>query len=208
MTTLSKNRIRGIAGNIAIAAVWCFFIFENIKGFVIAHKNHLFGGDLLLAALGQSIVVIFLLTRRHPHEISHSGIDWTVGFLGTFLALLLSPAQPLNISVGTALITIGLICNILSAFSLNRSLGIVAANRGIKTKGFYRYVRHPLYASEVIFCIGYLIANASLFNMVIVCVTLALLFIRLHREEEFLKKDPAYLHYMNTIRWRLLPFIY
>ena len=60
--------------------------------------------------------------------------------------LLLRPAEPVGPLnwLGQALQLIGLGLSIAAIASLGRSFAVVAANRGIRTAGVYRFVRHPL----------------------------------------------------------------
>ena len=53
----------------------------------------------------------------------------------------------------------GLLVAFLSLATLGRSFGIVAANRGVKTRGPYRFVRHPTYMGYLICYLGYVAEN-------------------------------------------------
>ena len=102
----------------------------------------------------------------------------------------------------------GLLLTTAGLLSLNRSYAIVPANRGIKTGGMYRLVRHPLYLGYLISDTGLLINQFSLWNLYVVG-TAALLFIaRIHYEEKFLLQDAAYRDYCDATRYRLIPGIW
>ena len=92
--------------------------------------------------------------------------------------------------------------------SLGRSFGLIAADRGIKTSGAYRVVRHPLYAGYLLGYLGYLGVYPSLWNCVITVGTAVALNWRAHVEERFLARDGAYRDYLGRVRWRFLPSIY
>ena len=96
----------------------------------------------------------------------------------------------------------------VALLSLGRSFGIVPANRGIKRAGLYRIVRHPIYASELIFHLGYLLTNPSGRNMVLVVLVIAGQVYRLLAEERLLSGDAAYLDYVRSVRYRLVPGIF
>lgn len=198
-----------IFGNIIIAALWCFFIYANLKGFEVARAAGVFRLDLLIAAVNQSVIAFLFLIRSRSSAVSDSPLDWVAGMAGTFLLFLLRPAvMSLDLTAALSLVSLGLVINILACLSLNRSLGIVAADRGIRTRGLYALVRHPMYASEIIFSVGYFIGSFSLFNGLIVAGTIVLLFIRMHREELFLEKNEAYRQYRARVLWKLVPFVY
>ncbi len=92
--------------------------------------------------------------------------------------------------------------------SLNRSFGIAPENRGIKTKGVYRIVRHPMYSGYLLTETGFVLSNFSLYNVLILAAAALFLVLRLMAEERFLKEDPAYLTYAHKTPWKLLPFIF
>jgi len=75
-------------------------------------------------------------------------------------------------------------------------------------EGLYRIVRHPIYASELIFHIGYLLGNASSRNLLLVILVTAGQVYRLLAEERLLRGDGAYLDYVKAVRYRLVPGIF
>ncbi|HTN67440.1 MAG TPA: methyltransferase, partial [Burkholderiaceae bacterium] len=85
---------------------------------------------------------------------------------------------------------------------------LVAAKRKIKTAWMYRIVRHPIYASYCLIFTGYLLANTTLYNLLVYAVSLIFLGARIFREESHLALDPAYRGYMHEVRYRLVPFIF
>jgi len=92
--------------------------------------------------------------------------------------------------------------------SLNRSLGMVPALRKLKTGGMYRLVRHPLYLSYFVTFSGYLLANSSLRNLLVYLFTMALLVVRINREEAHLSADSDYRAYMSRVKFRVLPYVF
>ena len=90
---------------------------------------------------------------------------------------------------------------------LRRSFGIVPAHRGIRTTGMYRFVRHPLYAAELLTLAGVALANPSVRNTLLWIVELAVQLGRTSTEEAFLGTDPDYANYVARVRYRLLPGI-
>ncbi len=83
-------------------------------------------------------------------------------------------------------------------------------NRGIVTKGPYRWVRHPHYLSKVmVWWIGVipsLIENYWLIGGMIFWTTIYVL--RGLTEEQHLKRDPEYVAYMNKVKWRFVPGVF
>src|SRR5262249_46191920 len=87
-------------------------------------------------------------------------------------------------------------------------VGVVAANRGIKTSGLYRVVRHPAYAGYLLGYLGYVISYPTAQNVALAVATLLALNARAIIEERFLAQDPAYRAYLNGTRWRFVLSVY
>jgi len=94
---------------------------------------------------------------------------------------------------------------ILALISLGRSFGIAPADRGLVTTGLYRWIRHPLYAMETWFYVGFLVANPAWRNLAGLLLGLAVHVIRIRREERILS---GYESYAGDVRWRLLPLVW
>jgi protein-S-isoprenylcysteine O-methyltransferase Ste14 len=67
----------------------------------------------------------------------------------------------------------GLLAAITSLAALGRSFGFVAADRGLKTRGPYGVVRHPLYASYLLIQGGYVLQSLSVPNALVFAFTTA-----------------------------------
>jgi protein-S-isoprenylcysteine O-methyltransferase Ste14 len=92
--------------------------------------------------------------------------------------------------------------------SLNTSIGMAAANRGIKTGGMYRLVRHPLYLSYAIAFGGFVLNQMTWHNTMVYFAALLLWVMRILAEERLLTRDPQYLAYTQRVRWRMVPFAF
>jgi protein-S-isoprenylcysteine O-methyltransferase Ste14 len=84
----------------------------------------------------------------------------------------------------------------------------VAANRGIKTSGLYRLVRHPAYAGYLLGYTGYVLCYPTMGNALIAVATLLALNARAIVEERFLLRDQSYRAYLRGTRWRFMPYVY
>lgn len=163
----------------------------------------------LLLLVSEGAVVAFLLIRRPTANISIAPADWLVAAAGTFLPLLVAKGgAPLFLAGGGMLMIAGTFVHIGAKFSLNRSFGLVAANRGIKQHGLYRFVRHPMYAGYMLTHIGFMTAQPSLRNGLIYLAVWTFLVLRIRAEERILMQDPDYKTFASKVRYRLLPGVY
>jgi protein-S-isoprenylcysteine O-methyltransferase Ste14 len=107
--------------------------------------------------------------------------------------------------VGQAL---GLAVMIASLMALNRSIGVVAANRGIKTRGPYAWIRHPLYAGEILFDVSFLLSNWSPWNGALIFALILAQMVRSVQEESLLLRDERYTRYRAAVPYRLVPWVF
>ncbi len=157
---------------------------------------------------GAAIMAVMSFARFAPRTAAMN--------LSTFAAsggMLILPCfmRPTNLSTG-ALATTGLIFELfgvvlsqVARVYMGRSFGVLPANRGIVSKGPFRWIRHPTYLGWLILSIGYAMSYANGRNIILIVATLPFMFWRIDQEEAHLSADPEYHRYMDRVRYRLLP---
>lgn len=164
---------------------------------------------VLLLLLSEGLVCVLLVIRRPTSNISVNLEDWVVAAAGSFLPLLVSRGgEPVLGALGPLLMLAGIFVHLSAKLTLMRSFGLVAANRGIKVRGPYSYVRHPMYAGYMLTHIGFLLASPSLWNAAVYAAVWTLLVARIIAEERVLNDDPNYGDYARLVRHRIVPGIY
>lgn len=162
-----------------------------------------------LLLVSEGVVVLFVLFRRNTEKISTSLRDWFIALAGTMAVLLVIPSsEPLFPKLGAIFIFTGFLIHTGAKLSLRRSFGIVPADRGIKTDGLYRFVRHPMYFGYFISHIGFLLASPSLWNFAIYALAWTLFVARIRLEEQILSENSEYQAYKRLVPYRLVPRIY
>ena len=156
----------------------------------------------------EALIILLVLFRRSASDISHRSADWVAGFAGTFLTLLVVQADGALVPYGGLLMLVGLAISLSAQLSLRRSFGVVAANRGVRTGGAYRLVRHPMYLGYFFTQLGFLLANPALWNLALCVVWTACQIYRVHAEERMLSEDGAYTAFAQRVPYRLVPFVY
>jgi len=198
--------ILSLPGNILIALFYALFLYSATTFWIQT-------GSILSAGLifFNTLLVVSLLTRRPPTAVTRSLRNWILAPLTQVVPLLLRPGASASWSLvvaGSAGQVMGLAIMIASLMALNRSIGIVAANRGIKTRGVYAWVRHPLYAGEILFFASFLISNWSSTNAVLVSLLILAQVIRSYQEEALLVGDERYAPYRIAVAYRLIPGLF
>ena len=166
-----------------------------------------------LVMVAETSVVIFVLLRRSTQAISMRLGDWLLAITATYAPLLIMPvatpdAVRVLIPAAVGLVILGNVIQIAAKLFLRRSFGIAPANRGIKTDGMYRFVRHPMYAGYALVHIGILALMPTLLNLTIYAIGWWAQILRLLAEERLLSEDPAYRDFMTKTRWRLIPGLF
>ena len=200
---------RGIATaacNIVLAGLFALLASVHLGAAVRTGR----WATLLPMVVQEGILLALFLTRRRPVVTSSRPLDWAVGMVGMFLPLFLRPTDDPGALVwlGRPLQIFGVLVGSVAVLSLGRSIGVVAANRGVKAGGLYRLVRHPLYAAQMLGNVGYAASYPSVPNVLITAASLVTLNVRAVVEERLLGSDPSYRDYLRRTPWRLIPFVY
>jgi protein-S-isoprenylcysteine O-methyltransferase Ste14 len=198
--------LRAALTNVAVAFLYAFFASAHVSKAMTT-------GDWLTTmplVAQETLLVVLFLTRRRSTATSTRPFDWAVAIAGTFLPLFLRPAGvpgPL-VWLGEPLQFLGVAAAVLALASLGRSVGVVAANRGIKTSGAYRLVRHPAYTGYLLGYAGYLLCYPTPRNVLLLAGTVLALGARAVAEERFLARDASYRDYLRLTPWRFVPYVY
>jgi protein-S-isoprenylcysteine O-methyltransferase Ste14 len=85
----------------------------------------------------------------------------------------------------------------------------VAEGQRVISTGPYAIVRHPMYASGLLYLLGTPLALGSYWGLVVLGAMLPFLLWRLFDEERFLAMNlPGYTEYQKRVRRRLVPFVW
>ncbi|MBC7188379.1 MAG: DUF192 domain-containing protein [Calditrichaeota bacterium] len=167
-------------------------------------------GDVLTLGLMfvNSLLFYLFLTRRQSTVVSGRTFDWFAALGTVFLSFCLYPAKSGSSvlhTVSGAVQGIGIVAILASLVSLGRSFGVVPAVRTIKSTGMYRFVRHPLYSSELLYYIGFLMGNMTWLNVLLVIGIFVGQYVRAAAEEEILSSEGSYRAYKRRVRYRFIP---
>lgn len=200
---------------------WQFFfniyIFINIAGFVGWRTYSTWKNGQLdfidISFATQNLVMLTLILIRREHRTVNSNLFHQMIALFAFFSGLLFVGQEqtggetANIlsSVVTALSNI---LGIVTLFNLGRSFGILIALRKVKTGGLYSFVRHPMYGTDIMLRIGFMISHFNPLTLFLFIISTGAYVYRAILEERFLKQDIEYAEYMKKVKYRFIPFIF
>jgi uncharacterized membrane protein (UPF0127 family) len=194
------------ATNLLLAVVWLAFAAANLADW---HRTGRPVG-LGMMVLELMIAVLFFV-RRDAWVTSREPLAWTATTFGGWGMLAARPDyHPLfHLELVWFVIQVaGAAAAAVSLGVLGRSFGLVAANRGVRTGGPYRIVRHPAYAAYFFTDVGYVFENPSARNIALLAIVLTAQLVRIRTEEDCLRADPMYVKYCQRVRYRLLPLVW
>jgi protein-S-isoprenylcysteine O-methyltransferase Ste14 len=186
-------------GNILPAVAWAIFITLQVAQ--MQWPPYL----LSLELLAINTVTIGLIILRRPATKTGSLAEGVLAVAGTFIIALLAPPNHPQDTFPRIVEIAGVSGWAVSLFYLGRSFGIVPADRGLVVRGPYRFIRHPIYAFEMVFIFGYFLAVPTFWSGAVIAAWVVLQLFRIAREERILG---GYDVYAQHTRWRLVPGIW
>jgi len=205
--SLKRWRLAGHQGcNIILALAWGKLAWDAY------HRWAQTGSVVVLGLVVYNAILVSVTIARRPSVSTSTQIkDWVAALLTVVISMVFRPTewhQWFAKSAGSILQGVGVVIMMVALASLGRSFGIVAANRGIKQSGPYRWVRHPLYAGELIFFTGFLLTTFSPYNLVLWFGVLCGLVVRSWAKEDHLSQDPEYQAYMKAVPYGFFPKLF
>jgi len=167
-------------------------------------------GNLLLLP-SEGLVLAFVLVRRGTEDVSMHPPDWVLAVAASSAPMLVAaaPVHPLISPIaGGVVLVMGTLVQVHAKVVLGRSFGCVPANRGLKDKGPYRFVRHPMYAGYMVSHFAFALMNPSAWNVAMYVICTLLQVPRLLAEERLLDRDERYRRYRALVRYRVVPGIF
>lgn len=202
-----RHAVVEIAARVGAASMLSLFAYVAIRQWLAAPQRI----TLLLLVVSACVTVGLSLFSRIPVKRDWRPLAFICSMGGTyyFLAVRLSPGSHLvPENVGAVLQLLGIVWQLVAKASLRRSFGILPANRGVVSRGAYRFVRHPMYLGYFVTDMGFLLVNFGLQNLLVYSCQFALQVVRIVREEQLLSADDGYRSYRTRVRFRVIPGVF
>lgn len=154
----------------------------------------------------QALIVAVGLLHRRPAKTAAPWVDQFIAWLSALLPLILR--LPVETLAGKLVNLAGLGITVWALLTLadGRVFSIAPADRGLIAGGPYRFLRHPMYAGELLSVFGVVcFGNFTPWNLLLVFLLFATLLRRIHVEEGLVS---GYRSYAYAVRWRILPGVW
>lgn len=205
MTSKAARFTIDAISRLAAASLLSVFVWNVYQSY---QNSRSFG--VLLLLIGEIITVVLVMIARSSDKVDRSPYSWVITNLAMFYFLLLvldGGNRLLPAVITDGLQVAGIALQIFAKVYLGRSFGLLPADRGIVQGGPYRWVRHPIYLGYFLNHVGFLLSNATLWNLVLYIALYGLQILRMIREERILSANPEYARYMQRVRYRFIPFL-
>jgi protein-S-isoprenylcysteine O-methyltransferase Ste14 len=179
-----------------------------------ASRYRLYANKALFAAetLVYVLIALAYVTRRAPTERARGAAETVLPLAGAVLPFALLRAPP--VLSGRAedavlwVLAVGSTLSVAGYASLRRSFSILVEAREPVTGGVYRFVRHPVYAGQIVAAAGVLAWRFAWANALVFAAFVAIQAARAVLEERKLARVfPAYAEYARRTA-RFVPFVY
>jgi protein-S-isoprenylcysteine O-methyltransferase Ste14 len=198
------RRAGSLVARAILVGLFVLFAWANFAHWRATGKPSGLGTTLL-----EGWAALLFLVRRPADSLSGRPLAWLAAPIGSFAMLFARPAAGGLMPVACEVLQLlGVLLAFVSLATLGRSFGLVAANRGVKTRGPYRLVRHPAYTGYLIAYLGYVLENPALVNVALLCFGTIFQLLRIREEEQVLAMDSVYERYRAAVRYRLVPLLF
>jgi protein-S-isoprenylcysteine O-methyltransferase Ste14 len=161
----------------------------------------------------QTLVMLFFILVRRPHQALdptpwHQAVALVAFGSGVFFLGQPPSGGPVAHHASQGITLVANLLGIIVTLNLGRSFGILIALREVRTGGLYSLVRHPMYATDILLRVGYLVSHLGVRTVALFVLSTGAYVWRALLEERFLAQSPEYQAYRERVRWRFLPGIF
>ena len=183
----------------SIFGAFLFSFLMIVRVGQIVQTSMYFPGLLLATQAG--FAAFWMIFRRPSSSETH----WSIQLLAWMSAILPLAMQSFNQTISGWLSVPGLALMLWAFWSLGASFSIAPAARKLVAHGPYRFIRHPMYAGEILSLFGFCLGSFSIWNWIVLSVFVFSIQARISQEEVLLKR---YSIYARFVKWRMIPGVW
>jgi protein-S-isoprenylcysteine O-methyltransferase Ste14 len=192
------------------------YLFINVIGFIGLNTYKLYRKGTLdyvdIGFIAQNLVLSgVILVRRKHQAFNQNWFHQLIAIIAFFSGIAFIgqsvTAQGAALVASRIIILTANIFGIMSLLNLGKSFGILIAFRKVKSNGLYSLVRHPMYATDILLRLGFVISHFNHLTAVLFVLSTSCYVYRAILEERFLIKQPEYKIYMDKVRYRFIPYL-
>ena len=197
--------------------IFNIYVFLNFFGWALFNLYNYWQKDTLgyveIGFIAQNVIVAyFLLVRKDFKTIDKNYFNQFIALVAFFSgAAFMGQESTGGKSAELAASIVTFAANILgfiTVLNIGKSFGIMIAFRQVKSNGLYSIVRHPMYFTDILVRVGFLISHFSILTVIIFVISSGLYVYRAILEEKHLGLQPEYQEYMKKVKYRLVPFVF
>lgn len=156
------------------------------------------------------VLIIAFLVRTEPVDRSRGLAEIAIPAFGALLPFLLLFASPVRFISASRPMLLGVFwfmtlatgLTVWGMWALRRSFSITVEARNVVVRGPYRYLRHPVYAGEILAAAAVTFWRMSWMNAAVFALFAIIQMARARMEEEKLKRNfPEYASYARRVWW-------
>lgn len=208
---IKNTTIESFLKSFAFSFLLCLYVGFSVVTRTQSLLNE-FGFIEFLRIVYSVAASLLFLIRVRPSLVSMNPVHWTVALITSFSAHFFireaTNNNPNLTFIADFFIVFSILLGVATVLVLGKSYGLFPALRKIKTKYVYQIVRHPMYLASMLFKLGYVLKNPSIYNVLLLIVIAVLYGKRANYEEDILSNDNSYVEYLRQVKYRFVPGIY
>lgn len=158
----------------------------------------------VLPLFAHAAISAFLLLTRPKTNRKATALQSFIAWVSALLPFAVQVENQIPLLLRTLSI-VGVIFAVWTLVVLGKSFDVSPADRHLVQHGPYKFVRHPMYASEIFSTIMIVLAQVSLWNMLVTVMLVATILLRINWEESIISD---YATYSGRVRARLIPGVW
>ncbi|MDR2487484.1 MAG: DUF1295 domain-containing protein [Clostridiales Family XIII bacterium] len=194
------------------------YIFLNVAGFlgwqawktIVEHRLDFIEGVFIVHNLIFCLCFVLRMPARAIQtKVAHQAVAVGAFYSGVLFVGPQTTQSSALLQCSWWILLAGLLLGIAALIQLGRSFGVLIAVREVRVTGLYRWMRHPMYLSDIVMRLGYCLSHPSWTVGALFILSTACYVARALLEESFLSgADPAYANYMRRTRCRFIPGVF